>query len=185
MSPNKKDKDTPDEATTGADEAHEAELAAARASVEGVKPEDIPNILDTRSDLPTEVRAELIAQHPVTPGAQPAPVTVKEQPMPIVTGIAEGTERNDPPIKRYRTTAHPELVVWHPNGENTIQFHNFEYATANAEWQAVLDRTPEVDGPVDEIAQQGGIEVTPDGRVVGLGGADVEPIRATDVVATA
>lgn len=187
----KKDNEAVDETTTDdtttdktADDARDAEVDASVASVADVKTEDIPNVLDRRSDLTPEARADLVSRHPVTPGAAPAPFTQKEQPMPIVTGTKAGSELNDPPIKRYRTTAHPELVVFHPNGDGGhVQFHNNEFATANPEWQAVLDRTPEVDGDVETIEQSGGITVTDDGRVVGLGGADVEPIRASDLVA--
>lgn len=144
-----------------------------------VAPEDIPDALEA-SNLPPEVRAELVRNHPVDPGAQQNTVTVREQPMPVVTGPGpDGAAANDRPIKRYRSDAHPELVVWHPNGERTIQFHNGEFATANEEWQAVLERTPEVDGPVGEIPQ-GKALLDEQGNVVSLAGADVQPIRVAD-----
>lgn len=146
-----------------------------------VKAEDIPNALES-TNLPPEVRAELVRNHPVTPGAQPAHSMVKEQPMPVVTGAADGASVNDRPIVQFTSSAHPELVVWHPNGERAIQFHNGEFATANEEWQAVLDRTPEVSRG-GEIKQGGGVEINEDGHVVSLAGADVEPIRAADVSA--
>lgn len=160
------------------DDARAAEIEPARESVGDVKSEDIPNKLDSASNLPPEVRAELVEQHPVDPGAHPAPVTVKEQPMPVVTGTREGAEINDPPIVYFTSEAHPELVVWHPNGDRTVQFHNGRLGTANAEWQAVLRRTPEVSEA--ESVPQGGALVDSDGSVIA--GAVTEPIRASDVV---
>lgn len=145
-----------------------------------VKAEDIPNALEA-PNLPPDVRAELVRNHPVTPGAQPAYVTQKEQPMPVVTGTRDGAEVNDLPIKRYFSPLHPELVVWHPNGERTIQFHNHYFATANVEWQAVVEGTPEVEGPVDEVPQGGGVQINADGHVVSLAGQDVDPVRLADV----
>lgn len=172
--------DQPAESSGDVEVTTDATAAADLSTGQGVgdvKPEDIPQALEA-SNLPPDVRAELVRNHPVTPGAERNTQTVQEQPMPVVTGTRDGSALNDLPIVYFRSDNEPELTVYHPNGENWVQFHNGRLGTANVEWQAVLDRTPEVTRDDDaEVSQSGGLDIDDDGRVHSLVGADVEPIR--------
>ena len=55
------------------------------------------------------------------------------------------SSKSDPAPRRWRSLSAPELVVWHPEGNGSVQFIGGYFATAHPGWTEILDNTPGVE----------------------------------------